>query len=281
MKINTKIMRTAALAFACAMAASTGTAGLIAHYEFEGDLTDSAGTRDGSFLNVESSLGSGSARLGNGFLTVDTTGDAGTQNVGFQSGGAPFMLGGGERTIAFFVRSTGVSSGRPTFFSLGSGTGANTGQRFDLTLAPGNPNDGVRIEVNGNGATGGDLTSIGTNLLDGQWHHIAVRTAANPSLDDVEIFINGASIGTVPGGADPNLITADSALVIGDSFALSAGANLFRGFTGDFDDFRVYDMALSNGEIASLAQGIPEPSTFVLLAASVAGCWCALRQRSR
>ena len=58
--------------------------GLLVHYKFDGDLTDSAGSRDGSLLNAQSALGSAGARVGSGFLSVNPTGDANLANVGFQ-----------------------------------------------------------------------------------------------------------------------------------------------------------------------------------------------------
>jgi hypothetical protein len=233
----------------------SASAVLIAHYEFDGDLTDSVGTRDGSLLNPESAIVVGGARVGTGYLSVDTTGDANGPQVGFESGGDPFDLGSGARTIAFFVRTSGVSGNRPVFFSLGSGIGENSGQRFDLGFPDAASTNDLRVEVNGNGPGGGDIEPIATDLADGQWHHVAIRTDNFAILGNVELFINGASIGFVGGGNNPPIVTAPSPLYIGDSVGLSV-LNPTRGFSGDFDDFRVYAEFLSDSAIAELAAAV-------------------------
>ena len=52
-----------------------------------------------------------------------------------------------------------------------------------------------------------------------------------------------------------------------------------RGFGGLIDDFRFYDLALSEGEVAILA-GIPEPQAYLLAAIGLAGfVWFCRRQR--
>jgi hypothetical protein len=231
---------------------ATENATPIVHFGFDGDLTDSAGTRDGSFLNPETTLGTTGARLGSGYLAIDPTGDANFQNVGFISGGAPLALGSGGRTVAFFVRAAADQSPstRPTFFSIGSGT--DTGARFDLSFTAATETDDLRVEVNGNGTGGGDIDPISTDLGDGNWHHVAVTSAPSGTLGGIEIFIDGVSIGTVGAGSDPLIDTAATAIVIGDSFAASI-PNPLRGLDGDIDDFRIYDVVLTPGEIQTLA----------------------------
>ena len=226
----------------------------IVHFEFDGNLTDSAGPRDGSFLNPQTTLGTTGARLGSGYLAIDQTGDANLQNVGFISGGPNLDLGTGARTVAFFVRAAADQSPStaPTFFSIGSATGGLTGGRFDLAFPSATGTNDFRVEVNGNGTGGGDINPITTNLGDGNWHHLAITSAANGSLGSVELSVNGVSIGTVAAGANPLINTAASAIVIGDSFATSS-ANPLRGLDGDIDDFRVYDVVLSPTEIQALA----------------------------
>jgi hypothetical protein len=226
----------------------------IVHFEFDGDLTDSAGTRDGSFLNPETTLGTTGARLGSGYLVIDPTGDANFQNVGFISGGAPLGLGSGGRTVAFFVRAAADQSPstRPTFFSIGSGSATEIGGRFDLSFPAATETNDLRVEVNGNGTNGGDINPIATNLGDGGWHHVAMTSAASGKLGGIELFVDGVSIGTVGAGSDPLINTAASAIVIGDSFA-SSTSNPFRGLDGDIDDFRIYDVVLTPGEVQALA----------------------------
>lgn len=236
--------------------------GLLVHYKFDGDLTDSAGTRHGTLLNAQSGLGTTGARIGSGFLSINTSGDANLANVGFQSGGPDLDLGNGARTVAFFVRAAAslAPSTQATLFSLGSGTGTNTGQRFDLTFpVSSSPINDLRVEVNGNGAGGGDIAPIGTNFSDGNWHHIAVTSDASGLLGGVKLFVDGAFIGTVGSGSNPLINTAASRITIGDSFAAST-TNPLRGLKGDIDDFRIYDTVLTTARIQSLAN--PVATTF-------------------
>jgi hypothetical protein len=229
--------------------------GLLVHYKFDGDLTDSVVNRHGSLLNAQSGLGTPGARLGSGYLSIDQTGDANLANVGFQSGGAPLNLGAGPRTIAFFVRAAGDQSPstRPTFFSIGSPDGAATGRRFDLLFPSATATNRLRVEVNGNGAGGGDLGPIATDLGDRNWHHLAITSAANGTLGSVELFVNGVSVGTVGTGSNPLIDTAESVIVIGDSLATSQTSNPLRGLVGDIDDFRIYDVVLTPAQIQALA----------------------------
>ena len=238
------------------------TEGLLVHYKFDGDLTDSAGTRHGTLLNARSGLGTTGARVGSGFLSVNTTGDANLDNIGFQSGGPDLNLGSGARTVSFFVRAAAnlAPSTQATLFSLGSGTGANTGQRFDLTfpLATSPIND-LRIEVNVNGTGGGDIAPISTNFADGNWHHVAVTSDVSGQLGGVKLFVDGAFVGTVGAGSNPLINTAPSRITIGDSFAAST-TNPLRGLRGDIDDFRIYDKVLTPAQIQTLAD--PAADTF-------------------
>jgi hypothetical protein len=226
----------------------------LVHYKFDGDLMDSAGSRHGSLLNAASGLGTSGARVGSGFLSIDPTGDANLVNVGFQSGGPDLDLGSGARTVAFFVRAAAslAPSTQPTMFSLGSATGANSGQRFDLTFPVSSaPINDLRVEVNGNGSGGGDIDPISTNFADGDWHHVAVTSDASGQLGGVRLFVDGAFIGTVGAGSNPVINTAASRIIIGDSFA-SSTVNPLRGLRGSIDDFRIYNRVLADGEILAL-----------------------------
>jgi hypothetical protein len=228
--------------------------GLLVHYPFDGDLDDSAGNRHGMLLNAQSGLGSADARVGSGFLSLDPTGDANLANVGFQSGGPDLGLGSGARTVAFFVRAAAslAPSTQATMFSLGSATGANSGERFDLTFPVSSaPINDLRVEVNGNGTGGGDIDPVSADFADGEWHHVAVTSGASGQLGGVRLYVDGVFVATVAAGGNPSINTAASRITIGDSVAAST-ANPLRGFRGDIDDFRIYDRVLAAEEILAL-----------------------------
>lgn len=109
----------------------------------------------------------------------------------------PVNLGSGDFTIEFWMKSG------PGTNTTGYCTPTNDGWITGHTIidrdvyGPGDNGDwGISIASNGSvcfgvsrGSTGSTIISSGANVLDGEWHHVAVtRVAANGSS---RIFING------------------------------------------------------------------------------------------
>ena len=117
----------------------------------------------------------------------------------------------------------------------------------------GNGNDNVNYD---------DLTSNG-------WQHLAVVKNGT----SIETYLDGVSTGT--GTLSESL---DSAVPMRFFMGGEPGQGAGEHFTGGLDDVRIYDNALSGGEIAALAAGVPEPSSF-LLAALGLGAGCLRRKR--
>jgi len=103
----------------------------------------------------------------------------------------------------------------------------------------------------GTGCRIGYTTTTRTQLFDGNWHHIAVAAAGT----EYQIWLDGISrtitVGRVPNNGTPT-ISSWNVSSIGASRRLSAYGFL----TGQWNDARIYNRALSAKEITSLASEI-------------------------
>ncbi len=222
------------------LAASASGQGLIAHYTFDVDGTATVGTdaslgTAASIDNLDAKVGGGSLYL-SGMPTTDTTGDDGAV------GGDNWDWSVSDtRTVAFWMKATAGDHGDQwsTMISLGSNFGA--GHRFDIRL----DGDSLRLEVQSGG------TSSGTVVADGTWHHIALVAVDPATVASCEYYVDGVPYGAF-GGSGTALDTQLGPLRMGDSYQDTS-----RDFKGNLDDIRLYDTALTAGEIAALAQTDP------------------------
>ena len=106
-----------------------------------------------------------------------------------------------------------------------------------------------------------------------EWTHIAVTL--DPG-NDTEFFVDGVSVGTLP-GASPATATLNNDFTIG-------GGSFFQQerFVGLIDDVRVYDGVLTDEEIFNLT--IPEPASIAIwsllgLGLSGFGYWRVRRKK--
>ena len=108
-----------------------------------------------------------------------------------------------------------------------------------------------------------------------EWHQYVFTW--NNDTHDATIYVDGALWGSQNEAGvtwDPSVVMTGTA--VGAEFYLESS----RAFNGDFNTFRLYDMALTDGEVLSNFQAgpsmIPEPVTMSLL---VLGGLLALRRR--
>jgi len=110
--------------------------------------------------------------------------------------------------------------------------------------------------------TGGGNVQGDTNILDDQWHHVAVTVKANATLSsgDVVFYLDGQDDTRVSTDADIFDMTANFDVKIGQMYDFSSS----RWFVGLIDDLRIYDKELTPEEIAESMAGDPrlaaEPS---------------------
>ncbi len=144
------------------------------------------------------------------------------------------ILGNNPRTVAVWIKTTNTSR-------QGVATWGNTGT-FSRNTFVVNGNGTVRFEYQG----GGQNTTITAN--DGVWHHIAYTYDGA----EIKVYVDGVLDFTRPETKINTGVTGDRQITIG-SEGSSDGSLTFRPFSGAMDDFRLYNRALSAGEIASLA----------------------------
>lgn len=247
---------------AVVLATAVGSqAGLLAHYTFDTDGTASAGAD--ATLGTAASIDPTDFQAGGGSLLL--SGAPGTETAGDDGavGGDTFSWGSDIRSVAFFVKATAGDKGdaNSTMISLGSGTGA--GHRFDVRLT----GDNLRLEVQAGG------TTTATPIADGTWHHLAVVVPSDgATVATTTYYLDGNLIGAF-GGSGTALATGDGPLRMGDSYQDPS-----RDLKGRLDDVRLYDHALSAGEVAALA-AIPEPASLALLGLSAVALTLLRRRR--
>jgi hypothetical protein len=93
---------------------------------------------------------------------------------------------------------------------------------------------------------------IGGSVNDGQWHHVA---AVRGSGSTIELFLDGVSQGTASGAESGGAITTDLRAMGSERCWVNDGYGTSdqRYLAGTIDDVRIYNHALSTGEIAELA----------------------------
>ena len=232
----------------CAACVAVGgpTTGLVAYYPFNGNANDESGTgNNGSALGgVTWTTGvvGGAAHLdGTGYISVPDS--------------ASLDLPGAKGTISAFIRVDPSSDEFGVVVKESSSSFPSTiayefaGRSYGTSLS-------MLISDGSNSELGGTLA--GTLPKDSAWHHIAATWIP----DDVRIYLDGVllfqgnervPVYTVNNTSDPVLIGA---------FRWNVGG-MYRYLTGDMDEVRIYDRALSAEEIGQLSP-IPAPGAVVL-----------------
>jgi hypothetical protein len=116
---------------------------------------------------------------------------------------------------------------------------------IELSVRQGNLFGWVRDDTSGKG--GAKVT--GGSVHDGQRHHVALVRQADGTI---ELFLDGVSQGRAKGENSGGPITTDLR-ALGCDLLLKTRDQPPGYLGGDFDDFRVYNRALAQTEIAALA----------------------------
>ncbi|SHI42974.1 PEP-CTERM protein-sorting domain-containing protein [Rubritalea squalenifaciens DSM 18772] len=236
-------------------------AALIAHYTFDSDGTDSGTSGGEAILGDSGSINNSGAAVGGGYLDLagspltDTAGGDGAVSTNTFDWSSSDV-----RTLSFWVMAAEGDTGdtNATLISLGSGAGGGT--RFDVRL----DGENLRLEVQSGGST------TASDIVDGSWHHVAIVVNNSTStVNDVDYYIDGSFVGSFANAQSIN--TGTGPLRMGDSYQDTG-----RDFKGGLDDVRLYDEALTSGQIAALA-AVPEPSSTALI--GLTGLGFLLRRR--
>lgn len=147
------------------------------------------------------------------------------------------VTGSKARTVGFWVKSDGADLG--DIVSWGTNT---AGKRWSLGFSP----RGTSFGMN---SAGGFVFASGS-VIDGAWRHIAaVLPDGAADISDIRLYIDGRDE-TIPVGAGQLIDTA-----IGDDVRIGTfDDGLDRFFGGLVDDLVIFDVALTDEEIARLCR---------------------------
>ncbi len=199
----------------------------VAHWKFDGDADDSAGSSNGSAMNGASFTTA--ASVGSHALSLD----GGDDYVDLASHVSNFPLGNAARSVTGWFRAD-AGNQRQTFFTYGPNV---EGKRFSIAA------DRTQAVV----AVSGHAWGVNNLSLADGWHHVAVTFPGGDS-DDFSIYLNGAlqSASTL-GGVRRRVDTRTGTAAIGRN--VSGAAH----YGGDIDDVRLYDHALSAEQVRAIA----------------------------
>jgi hypothetical protein len=192
------------------------TTGLVAHYEFEGDKTDSS-TNGYDLASDINDFTYGTGMSGQGAVVAAGTRLKTADNAISQNGAV---------TYSFWMQSS-----QTTAWGLLASYATPSAWSFNNALFG---NDLLEI---GTGDTYTSSTGINGAHLDGSWHHIVVSSDGSGT---VEYYFDGVSKGTTSA-----TLTLESNFYLGD---FGGGKN----FTGSLDELRIYNRALSATDIQEL-----------------------------
>jgi len=146
------------------------------------------------------------------------------------------ILGTHARTSTAWINVNKTSASIITWGPSGSGT--------KWVMRTHNDPATLRLEC-GRGNTYGT-----TDLMDGEWHHVAVVLIddGSPDVSELKLYVDGKLDPIMPGGT-PNQMNTSS----GGEFRIAYDLNnTGRTYDGMIDDVRIYDRALSADDIQAL-----------------------------
>ena len=199
----------------------------LAHWKFDGDADDSAGSSNGSARNGASFTTA--ASVGSHALSLDGSDD----HVDLASHASSFPLGNSARSVTGWFRAD-AGNQRQTLLTYGPNV---EGKRLSIAA------DRTQAVV----AVSGHAWGVNNLSLSDGWHHVAVTFAGGRS-DDFSIYLNGAlqSASTL-GGFARQVDTRTGSAAIGRNVGGTAH------YGGDIDDVRLYDHALSAEQVRAIA----------------------------
>ena len=207
--------------------------GLISHYEFESNASDSSGSNSG--------VVAGNPLYQDGIWGEAIDLDGADDFVTLPSG---FIDGIADVTFATRVCWDGGNSWQRIF-----DFGNSTTQYMVLTPSSGSGTLRFTISLNGNSA-GAEQRLETAALPIGEWTHVAVTLIGNTGT----LYVNGVSAATGPITIDPSTLAPTKNYLGKSQFP----DPLFNGY---IDDFRIYDRGLTASEVRALA--VPNAAAIV------------------
>ena len=194
----------------------------VALYQLNGDATDESGNYNGTASNVTYGTGV--------FSQAGVFNGSSSKIINASS----LVTGNSDRTLSAWMKTSNTAN-TMVLAGLGSETGANNNQ-WAIGFLDGT-NDTVRIYGYG-GANEVAWASLGVNVRDGQWHHIAVSWNGS----QLSWFVDGSNVLIQP---------------FSHTYATSSGVQIGKWsegnyWSGDIDQVRVFNTALTPLEVEAL-----------------------------
>ncbi|MBN1360691.1 MAG: discoidin domain-containing protein [Sedimentisphaerales bacterium] len=211
--------------------ADPGAANLVALYTMEGSVADGSGNGRNGTAQTGASFGQGPTGYGQALVLDGTSGYA-TLPIG------PLVQASDSMTVAAWVsRAAGGQNQR--VFDFGNDTDVY------MFMAP-SSGGGVRFALTTQSYTS-ESQVVSENALpsDGSWHHVAITI--DSATSELNLYVDGVLADTSTTETLPSDLGNTANNWIGRS-QWEADPYL----TGAIDDFRIYDRALSEGEVRYL-----------------------------
>jgi hypothetical protein len=203
--------------------------GLILHYRLDnstGTVFDASPNRaHGTIAGAPTRGGTG---VLNNFFEFDGVDDAVTNQP---TNALNSLEGSGVFTCAFFAKATAYHTGSD--LTIRNGTGSNSLFQMYSYL---NATNGFAFYWNGSQLNTGNVQPV-----DDSWHHFAMSSVAS---NDHRIFVDGVYIGTFTTNKKHGNTLSD--IDVGKWVTT-------EWYDGGLDDIRIYDRALSDAEVAIIA----------------------------
>ena len=228
-------------------------AALVAHYSFDGTFDDVSGSGNhGSALNGAS-------------LSADAApGFAGGQSLFLSDGQQHVLVPHNDSlsmmetmTVTAWVKTQGNAWEGLVAKSPSDGSGANHAGNYEIRVENGSNQLHFLYQQGGVDDTAFPISDtplavVGAN----EWIHVAVTVEQVGDVPgEVNYYTNGELADTKP-------VSVGFGATNSNPLYIGSRADLFTQFNGNIDELRIYNTALSQGEIA--ATMVPEPSTGLL-----------------
>lgn len=271
-KLAVSSLAIAVISLAASSAYAAFGDGLVSYWPFDGDLNDAAGSNHGTLMGADTTAVYDSGKFGQGIdldgidQFVDVGNDA---SLDMSVGGAGAQTG--SVSISAWLRVDAFDKDWQALIAKGEGNAYRIARRANsdnLAYAGGSgdiPNDNIGPNVNDRGNLHHVLAISENGVSTRLWVDGGLVATGDPPTISNE--------GNTP-DSNPNLWIGDNPQAVG------------RSWNGLIDDVGIWNRALSEYEVGAIYSSggslrtllIPEPSTFLLLGASL-GALIAFRRR--
>jgi hypothetical protein len=214
---------------AAAAAVDPGTTNLVALYAMEDNLSDSTGNGRNGTAETGSSFAQGLTGYGKALVLDGASGYA-TLPIG------TFIQSANSITVATWVNWAGTN-GLQRIFDFGSGESMN------MWMAP-NAYGGLVLAITSSGYAN-ESRAVAPATLPRGWHHVAITI--DGATSEMNLYLDGRTVDTETTATLPSALGNTTQNWIGRS---QYAADPY--FNGSVDDFRIYNRALSAGEVRYL-----------------------------